>query len=100
MKINFKEIDNKKIIEMPEKVDISSLPLYKEDITEIVQNSTTDIILDMKNTKFMDSTGIGYIIMLMKILIKSNKKLFITNPNEEVKSSLESTRVLNFIEII
>lgn len=100
MKINFREEENKKIIELPEKMDIASLPFYKEDITEIVKNSDSDIILDMKNTKFMDSTGIGYMIMLMKILMKDNKKLFITNPGNEVKSSLESTRILNFIEVI
>ncbi|MFW5799889.1 MAG: STAS domain-containing protein [Spirochaetota bacterium] len=100
MELKVREEEQKTFIELPEKLDISTIPFYKEDILNIINGCENDIVLDMKETKFIDSTAIGNIIMFMKLLTKKNRKLYITNPEENVKDSFETARIFNFIELI
>jgi anti-anti-sigma factor len=100
MNIDFKEKSEIRVIQFPERVDISTVPKFKDSVLSIVNETKLNIVINMTATRFIDSTGIGYIIMLMKTLLKDNRKLIIANPDSNIKGCLNSTRVLNFIEVI
>ena len=43
------------------------------------------VILDMSELKFMDSTGIGVLIGRYKRVKQENKQIYISNPNKQIE---------------
>ncbi len=98
--IEYKEEENSYIIFIPKVFDVSNSYKIKDDIININQNKNKDIILDMNKTNFIDSSGIGISIMILKELMKNNKKLYIKNAKGMVKECLEIAKIDKFINLI
>ncbi len=56
---------------------------------EFKLSNCANIIFDLANVKFMDSSGIGMIIGRYKALEKSGGKVFIINLNQNLESIVE-----------
>lgn len=90
-----------RIFEHPTYGDID---LYKcPDLKSIVQNQMKDgfkyIIFDLKETKFIDSSGIGALIQISGWLRRRGGELLVCNIAESVKKVFEVTRLENHIRI-
>lgn len=90
-----------RIFEHPTYGDID---LYKcPDLKSIVQNQMKDgykyIIFDLKETKFIDSSGIGALIQISGWLRRRGGELVVCNISESVKRVFEVTRLENHIKV-
>lgn len=52
---------------------------------ELESREYNDVIFDLSNLEFMDSTGIGVLIGRYKKLKNSNKKVYISNPSASIE---------------
>jgi Ca-activated chloride channel family protein len=89
------------IFEHPTYGDID---LYKcPDLKSIVQNQMKDgfkyVIFDLKETKFIDSSGIGALIQIAGWLRRRGGELVVCNISESVKRVFEVTRLENHIRV-
>jgi Ca-activated chloride channel family protein len=89
------------IFEHPTYGDID---LYKcPDLKSIVQNQMKDgfkyVIFDLKETKFIDSSGIGALIQIAGWLRRRGGELVVCNISESVKRVFEVTRLENHIKV-
>ena len=50
-----------------------------------LQETFREVVFDLSELSFMDSTGIGVLIGRYKILKKQNKKVFICNPTSQME---------------
>ncbi len=90
-----------RIFEHPTYGDID---LYKcPDLKTLVQNQMKDgykyIIFDLKETKFIDSSGIGALIQISGWLRRRGGELIVCNISESVKKVFEVTRLENHIRV-
>ncbi len=59
-----------------------------------------NVILDMKDLRFMDSTGVGLIMGRYKRLRQKNISLFISEPNEQIDKVLRVSGLYRIIPLV
>ena len=50
-----------------------------------VENRFSEVIMDLSNLEFMDSTGIGVLLGRYKKLKNKNKQIYISNPSNTIE---------------
>lgn len=64
---------------------------------EIIKSTTKNIIFDMENVSFMDSSGVGVIMGRYKNIQKLNGKVAIASVNNQIKRIFDMSGILKFI---
>lgn len=75
--------DSKTIVEFAGDMDIDVTEIMEEDIAPQLMERK-DIVFDFSKVSFVDSSGIGLLITLIKNLQSGEKKVVITNLSPEV----------------
>jgi anti-sigma B factor antagonist len=60
------ELDGYTIVAVTGELDVYTAPLLEASLGELVAGGKHDIIVDLTNTSFMDSTGLGLLIKALK----------------------------------
>jgi anti-sigma B factor antagonist len=66
-------------------MDINTYKKVKDKLNEIIDEESIDIELDFQNLSYIDSTGIGVLIGILKKLNKNEQSLVIKNARENIK---------------
>lgn len=74
--------------------------IKKETDYEIQKRAPKKLIFDMKDVKFMDSSGIGLIIGRYKYLLRIGGETEIINVNKEIKRILNMSGIFKIIPIL
>ena len=69
----------------------------KEMDREISTQSFKQIVIDLSDLDFMDSTGIGVLIGRYKIIKDKGVPIFISNPNKQVDKIFSMTGIYNIM---
>ena len=70
-------------------MELQTIKAFQNKISEIEPSIRKDMILDMSDVDYIDSTGISILIMLNKQQREKGKTLTIRNASQRVKSLLE-----------
>ncbi len=90
MQIVFEKVNNSLIIKLFGELDHHSSEYIKEKIDmEIMRKNPQNIIFDMGNLTFMDSSGIGVIIGRYKLISANGGKTAIVNLKPQIKRVYE-----------
>jgi anti-sigma B factor antagonist len=63
---HFKEVSGFPVIELIGEIDLSTSPVFKQRIYEIIESGKRDVIVDLNGLDFMDSTGLGVLVAALK----------------------------------
>jgi anti-sigma B factor antagonist len=74
------------------KLDAVSAPELRSFIVNIINSGSENIIIDLDNISFIDSSALGAIVSIMKI-IRNNGKLMLTGVNGIVLDLFKLTRM-------
>lgn len=99
MKIQSKQISDICILELEGEVDAEHAPQLKKSLVMAQEEFAKNFVLDLNKVSFIDSTGLGVMISLMRQLKKAGGKLRLTGLQEEVRSIFEITRLFRVFEI-
>ena len=81
-------------------LDASESQEFRQEITEIIADSGAKIVLvDFQNVTFMDSSGLGALVLAFKALRAADIKLVICSINEQVRILFELTGMDKVFEI-
>lgn len=75
-----------------EKLDASTAPDFKSHVLNFVANGKTRILLDLGKVDFIDSSGLGAIVTILK-RVSDGGDLCICNPKEPIKNMFKLTRM-------
>src|SRR3954454_9238692 len=73
----------------PGPVDLYSAPLFKTALVEAIDDGMTDIVVDLSEVDFLDSTGLGVLVGVCKRLKLLGGKLAILTPDETIRRVFE-----------
>src|SRR5256885_2952973 len=73
------------------RLDVAGAPALKEAISEVVKNGPPRIVIDMEGVSFVDSTGLGSVIAVLKQVRGSQGELRLAAPNQQARVVLELT---------
>jgi anti-sigma B factor antagonist len=91
--------DGVAVIKMDERLDMVAAPALKETISQLVEANKTNVIIDLEQTKFIDSSGCGALVASLRALIKNKGDMKIAGPSHQARSLFELTRLHRVFEI-
>lgn len=83
--INSKLDNNFWNVSIEGELDVSSADKLKDQLHKIVDEKMLDVKIDLTNLEYIDSTGLGVIIGVLKKLRVNEKEIYILNPRSNVK---------------
>jgi anti-sigma B factor antagonist len=93
IKLNYFDYENRRFIEMPETIDVYTHIEVKDRVIEILKATDKNLVLDMKDMNFIESSGISVIVTVQKLLENDNRKLYLTNLNKSIMEVMEYCKV-------
>ncbi len=98
MKVTTATANNCVYVYLNGELDQSVSSSLKEELDEFLSDiEQKNVIFNMKNLTFMDSTGIGLIMGRYKNLRKKNISLYITEPNTQIDKVIKISGIYNII---
>ncbi len=82
-------------------ITIETIYDFKEQV-ELKSESpeVTTVIADLSEARFLDSSGIGFLVSLNSRLKSNNKNMYLLNPSEQICKTLELVRLISFFSVI
>lgn len=90
MEIVINENENNVLVLVSGDIEMMTIKEFKEKLFDIGQNVDKDVELDLSNVDYIDSSGVGVLISLLKLQKKKGKLL---------KINKVSTQVLNVLQL-
>lgn len=90
MEIDVKEHDDLVLVKVNGDIEMMSIKNFKQILFEIGQNIDKDIEIDLSDVDYIDSSGVGVLISLLKLQKKKGK---------ELRMGKVSSKVLNVLKL-
>ncbi len=65
----------------------------RREVGDIVNNGVDIVLIDMKDVKFIDSSGLGALVSAMQMVRNVNGKLFVCSVGDQVRMLFELTKM-------
>ncbi|MBD6618095.1 STAS domain-containing protein [Komarekiella sp. 'clone 1'] len=65
----------------------------RQEVSEVIKNGSDILLIDLKDVKFVDSSGLGALVSAMQMVRKAESKLFLCSVNDQVKMLFELTKL-------
>jgi anti-sigma B factor antagonist len=88
-----------KIIQPSGILDGTQASQFRQEIAEAVHAGVSLIIIDLKEVTFMDSSGLGALVLSLKTVRSAGAQLFLCSINEQIKMLFELTNMDRVFEI-
>ncbi|NLY42412.1 MAG: STAS domain-containing protein [Clostridiaceae bacterium] len=79
------EQDDEIVVTLSGEIDISTVAKLREELYAIVDNNDKNLRLECTNLKYIDSTGLGVLVGVLKKVKKKSKDIYISNLNQNIK---------------
>ena len=99
MKIEVKDSDLKVNIIVNGDIEMMTIKNFKQKLFEIGQNVDKDIEIDLSNVDYIDSSGVGVLISLLKLQKKKGKNLEINRVSPKVLNVLKLSSLSDVFNI-
>lgn len=93
MEINFDEKQNKWVVLPDGEMDIYTSPLFKEEMIRVFDSRNADILVDGSKLKYVDSTGLGALIFVLKKLKDNDFKIYLSNIKPNIRKIFDITEL-------
>ncbi len=89
MEIEVQERENSVFLKVHGDIEMMSIKTFKQKLFEIGQNTAKDIEIDLSEVDYIDSSGVGVLISLLKLQKKKEKELIIEKVSSKVLNVLK-----------
>ena len=72
-------------------LDVSSAEVFKKSLNDLVDENSQNIKIDLDKLEYIDSTGLGVMVGVLKRLKVNGKGIYLSNPQSNVRKILEIT---------
>lgn len=72
---------------------------FRQEITEYVEQGAKVILIDFKEVTFMDSSGLGALVLSLKTIRNNSARMYICSVNEQIKMLFELTSMDRVFDI-
>lgn len=97
--INIEEQNKQAIMTLKGEIDVYTAPKLKEQLNELVGESEADVLVDLKDVTYMDSTGLGTFVSGLKHAKESGTTLKLIRANERLYRLFKVTGLDHVIDV-
>ena len=80
-------------------LDGTKAPKFRENVSLLVQEQAQIILIDFKNVTFMDSSGLGALVLSLKTVRAAGAQLFLCAINDQIQMLFELTSMDRVFEV-
>ncbi len=80
-------------------ITIKTVIGLKKTVKDLIDDKNINIVFDLTNTRYVDSSGLGFFIGTLKTLKENHGALHITGLNEHIKGLFQLINLTNIFEI-
>ncbi|WP_017295028.1 STAS domain-containing protein [Geminocystis herdmanii] len=73
---------------------------FRQQISELISQGVNVVLIDLKKVTFMDSSGLGALVLILKMIRNASGRLFLMSLNDQVKMLFDLTNMGNLFEVI
>ncbi|MDD2485310.1 MAG: STAS domain-containing protein [bacterium] len=87
------------VVEIGGEMDVFTSPAIKKKVTEVIDSGRRFIIMDLGGVTYIDSTGLGLLISILKRVREKEGDLKIVGVTKQVQKVLDITGLNKILEI-
>jgi len=99
MKVQHKAVGTVCVLEIEGEIDAEHCPKLKKVLAAARNEKSSHFIIDFKKVGFIDSTGLGILISLMRHLKENGGQLRLVGLQDQVRSIFEITRLFRVFDL-
>jgi anti-anti-sigma factor len=89
-----------KIIEPTGILDSTQANTFRQQVDKALEEGVTTLLIDLKNITFVDSSGLGILVVIFKKVRAAQKKMYVCSINEQVRMLFELTSMDRVFEVL
>ena len=93
VEIKFSEREKKWIFIPNGELDIYTSPKFKKIVLDAFENKESDVLIDCKKLEYVDSTGLGALIYILKNLKEKEHLIYLDNIKPNVRKLFDITKL-------
>ncbi|MDR7854956.1 STAS domain-containing protein [Tissierella sp.] len=93
IEMRFDENENRWIFLPEGELDIYTSPKFKEEVLKSLDIKQTDILIDGEKLTYVDSTGLGALISILKKLKDNDYKIYLSNIKPNIRKIFSITEL-------
>ena len=91
--IEFNEEKNIWVIVPEGEIDIYTSPKLKDTLTRMLKDKEADILIDSKKLDYVDSTGLGALISILKKVKEQDNMIYMENVKPNIRKLFDITNL-------
>ncbi len=99
MDIQVESRGDRRIIRIKDKITFEHCAALQGRLDPILQEGVREVVIDFKEVPFIDSSGIGEILRLFKLMRDRQGSLVLINPNKKLRNLFNMYRFEKFMSI-
>lgn len=99
IKIDIKKLDDHSNVSVAGEIDAYTAPKLREAILPLADEENPNITINLKDVSYMDSTGLGVFVGLLKSVRKSNGQLNLVELSDRLERLFTITGLSDIIDI-
>ena len=88
-----------KVIKPSGILDGTKAPTFRQEVSNCVKEGADKILINFQEVTFMDSSGLGALVLALKTVRAAGGKLFLCSINEQIRMLFELTSMDRVFEI-
>jgi anti-sigma B factor antagonist len=94
-----KEVKNAYVIDVQGEIDVYTSPRVKETINELIEKEHYNLIINLEEVRYIDSTGLGVLIGALKKVREHNGSINLICTNPQIKKIFNITGLVKIFGI-
>ena len=99
MDIQIKEDLNQTLVVLEGEIDAYTAPKVKEKVAPLLEGFTGELVFDLSNVNYMDSTGLGMFVGFFKTVKANNGVFRLVGLSDRLKRLFDITGLAGIMEI-
>jgi anti-anti-sigma factor len=99
MDIQVESQGERRVVHLKGKVTYEHCPELQARLDRVLAEGVRDVVIDFKEVPFLDSSGIGEILRLFKLMRERQGELVLVNPNQKLRTLFTMYRFDKFMKI-
>ncbi|MDF2670726.1 MAG: anti-sigma factor antagonist [Paenibacillus sp.] len=95
--IDWQESQEEVILLLNGELDLSVAPEFRSALERIVNRADVILVLDLQRLKYIDSTGIGILVSVLKIRDEINAPFLVRNIPPAIRKLFDLTGISGFL---
>lgn len=94
MRVTSRDVGTRTVVEVDGEVDVSTADALRECVHDLLDRERTDLVVDLGNVTFMDSTGLGVLVGSLKKVRLLGGRMQLVITTERVRQLFRITALL------